>query len=105
MFHRIKKAKMNTYKNPNPLTKEKLKTGVIFGKWLFTKNQICGRYTLKRTSSIDDCTTGEYMLISEVSDDFIECRNIFLGAVVNASISLNSLCIIEEAPKESEVKS
>ena len=89
--------------NPNPLTKEKLKTGVIFGIWLFTKNKTCCRYTLKQTSRIVDCNTEQEVIISEVSNDFIEVFDVFLGTQVEASISLNTLCIIKEAP-ESEVK-
>lgn len=88
--------------NPNPLTKDKLKPGVIFGRWLFTKNKTIGKYMLNN-NKIEDSTTEEYMIIDSVTAEFINVFNVFCGATVEASISMGALCIIQEAP-ESEVK-
>lgn len=95
------------YPNPNPLTVDKIKPGLVFGWWAKTINEYVGKYELKAIDGYHDHFTVHRLGNEEnvchlqlLPGGTIEFYTSVAGAGLSAVKKPAEYCIIQEAPKE-----
>lgn len=101
-----------TYPNPNPLTVDKIKSGLVFGWWSYSQNECVGKYELKPVDGYS-----KFFSVYKSGTDESPCNLELLsgGAIEFFTVSIagtllrdikkpSEFCIIQEAPEEQPSK-